>query len=92
MENTKDSDSQEALRLIKENLNKWSQINDEIESNELILPNDIRTLYRVFRDNVKQFGSEIVREGPNKQRLIEMSSEINNIINEMIEKLEKHIK
>lgn len=44
-------------------LDEWNNINNEIENNELLLPNLARKEYRELREKMKSFGSEITRSG-----------------------------
>ena len=72
-------------------LDEWKEINDTIVENELYLPEEIRNLYKLFTQKIQKFNSEIINQGPIKPRLVEMSNEVDDIINKMIEKIENEI-
>ena len=72
-------------------MKEWSEMNSEVEAKDLFRPKNARRLYRKFRRTVQKYGSEITREHPGKLRYIEMNSDIEAIVGELLEAIEKKI-
>lgn len=72
-------------------LEEWKLINDHIIHNEMYLPTNVRGLYMNFSKKMEGFNGEILRERPYKERLLEMSQELEPLFRDVIEVLEQEI-
>lgn len=76
----------------KDYLAEFEEYNSKIEAVELYLPTKAIEKYNHFRDLVKEYGSEISREGTTKQRLVEIGQNLEAQIDKLKTELSKGFK
>ena len=82
-------DKLDSALLTQQSLQKWGEVNNEIEENELILPEKARKEYRHFRDRVKVIGSYISKKGASKEEIKQFDDEVQVIIEKILSEIEK---
>ncbi|NQT96979.1 MAG: hypothetical protein HQ562_04495 [Candidatus Marinimicrobia bacterium] len=79
------------MRNSEQTLVEWQEINDFMVENEVHLPQSARSLYQSFSEMMRNFNGEILSEGPYRDRILEMHSELSVKIDEIVQILENEL-